>query len=166
MFKMYRGKIANFMKTKFTNYLSINRFAKSSLIQNKNFVHTITKNFASSSESGHYHNKVDIIEKSQLIDINPANIKIVIPYFCSIFQLAEILKVDMLELVNKYKDTINQDIVDLMEYLPKDDLELFLLENEIDFEIEQHQAKMISRPMVVTIMGHVDHGKDSKLIYR
>ena len=35
----------------------------------------------------------------------------------------------MLELVNKYKDTINQDIVDLMEYLPKDDLELFLLES-------------------------------------
>ena len=166
MFKMYKGKITNYMKTKFTNYLSINRYVKSSLLHTNNFIKNYTKNFSSASESGQYHNKVDILEKSQIIEINPANIKIKIPYYCSIFQLAEILKVDMLELVNKYKDTINQDIVDLMEYLPKDDLELFLLENEIDFEIEQHQAKMISRPMVVTIMGHVDHGNYSKLTFR
>ena len=64
----------------------------------------------------------------------------------------------MIQLVNKYKQTLNQDINDPMEYINKDDLELFLLECGMDFEIQTHSSEMIKRPMVVTIMGHVDHG--------
>jgi hypothetical protein len=45
-----------------------------------------------------------------------------------------------------------------MEYLPKDDLELFLLENGVEFEIKEHIPKFVKRPLIVTIMGHVDHG--------
>lgn len=81
-----------------------------------------------------------------------------IPFYCNIFKLADILKIDSLELVKKYKQVLNQDVIDIMEYLPKDDLELFLLECGYEFEIQEHHPNIVKRPMIVTIMGHVDHG--------
>lgn len=160
MFKMFKARITNILtKTNFSKTYKLCKGLKNDLKTNKSFITNQQRYFSTTSENDQNNSKVNFDDKLHIIDINPANKKIKVPFHCSVFQLAQILNVDMIDLVNKYKETINQDIVDAMEYLPRDDLELFLLENGIDFEIEEHHSKMIKRPMVVTIMGHVDHGK-------
>lgn len=81
-----------------------------------------------------------------------------IPKFCNLFELASLLEVDPVQLLQNFKDTISLEINDSLEYIEKDDLELYLLEKEIDFEVTEHKSEQIKKSMVVTIMGHVDHG--------
>ena len=100
-------------------------------------------------------------KKNYFSDINKTNNKVdilSIPYYCNTFKLSQILQIDMIDLIKNYKETLNQDVIDPMEYLNKDDLELFLLENGYEFNILEHKEKLVKRPMIVTIMGHVDHG--------
>jgi len=154
---MNKGKITKFLKTQLFKSSSFQIGYKQSIKSNFILFSKSTKNFSSVPETEHIQNKINPPNKLEIIDVNSSN-QIKIPFYCSFFHLAQILNVEMIELVNRYKETLNQDINDPMEYLNKDDLELFLLESGIDFEIEKHDSKMIKRPMVVTIMGHVDHG--------
>lgn len=147
------------------NFLKISKsFFKNNDIAKhlKNSYHSIfktynfNKNFKADKSQIKFSN---CLKRYNFSQIN--NKQIEIPFYCNIFKLSQILQTDMLDLVKKYKETLKQEVIDPMEYLPKDDLELFLLECGVDFKIQEHSPILVKRPMIVTIMGHVDHGKNN-----
>ena len=60
-------------------------------------------------------NKVENVGKVWGVRYQQFQLKIKMPFYCSLFQLAKIVKVDILELVYKYKETINQDISNIYQ---------------------------------------------------
>lgn len=87
-------------------------------------------------------------------------------------EISEIIGIKAKDLINDLRkkrfnvggnDTLNAALMDAVSQITQIDIDLISLEEEIQKQAESKPENLVERPPVVTIMGHVDHGKTTLL---